>query len=127
MAFHGTGEFSFILKPSGIHGVGVFATHAIAEGARLRLFPESDAVRFLEGVPEEFERYVVAIESPQIMCPTDFGRMSIGWYVNHADEPNARIAGDYEYLAARDIGAGEEITIDYAKLEPTQARNGIEK
>ena len=32
-----TDEFSFVLKPSRIQGIGVVATHAIAQGTRLAL------------------------------------------------------------------------------------------
>lgn len=112
-----TTEYSFILAPSGIHGVGVFTTHAIRKDTRLRLFAESEGVRYQESVPSEFERYVFAQDAPRIMCPADFGCMSVGWHVNHADNPNTRTEG-YEYIADRDIEAGEEITIDYKTLEP---------
>lgn len=54
------------------------------------------------------------------MCPQDFGRMSVGWYANHSDNPNTKIIGDYRYVSVRDIQADEEITIDYKKLEPTR-------
>jgi|ERR1041384_965829 len=113
-------EFSFILAPSSIHGVGVFATEPIPRGTRLRLFAEGDE-RYLESVPDGFDRYVVQTDAPKIMCPADFGRMSIGWYLNHSDDPNTRILDGYEYVADKNIQAGEEITIDYGKLEPNAA------
>lgn len=112
-----TTEYSFILKPSLIHGVGVFATHSITKGTRLRLFPRSDTVRYKRSVPDEFDRYVVALDAPGIMCPADFGRMSVGWYANHSEQPNTAILRNYRYVAARDIQAGEEITIDYDRLD----------
>lgn len=114
-----TGEFSFILKPSDIHGVGVFTTHAIPAGTRLRLFARSDVARYKHSVPKLFDRYVVVVDAPRIMCPQDFGRMSVGWYLNHSDDSNTKIVGNYQYVAARDIQADEEITIDYRELEPS--------
>jgi len=42
----------------------------------------------------------------------DFARMSIGWYLNHSDSPNAYYANS-SYYAARNIKAGEEVTVDY--------------
>jgi SET domain-containing protein len=43
--------------------------------------------------------------------------MSLGWYMNHSDAPSL-IADGEEYVAARDIPAGGELTLDYATLDP---------
>jgi SET domain-containing protein len=110
-----TTEYSFILRPSTIHGIGVFCTHDIKKGTPLRLF-----------VPEEKDRVLPAIEHPAFeqYCfdtprgthgPADFGRMSVGWFLNHSHAPNA-FHKNYVYFAARDIKAEEEITIDYDSL-----------
>ncbi len=87
-----TNEFSFILKPSE-YGVGVFATHDIAEGVRLRLWGNQtednvDRARILnkEAVPTKLRGYCVD-RGEKLFCPNDFGRMEIGWYVNHSDPP----------------------------------------
>ncbi|MGE0132837.1 MAG: SET domain-containing protein-lysine N-methyltransferase [Blastocatellales bacterium] len=37
-------------------------------------------------------------------------------FTNHSDDPNMRADGDFTYVAARDIQAGEEITCDYWAL-----------
>lgn len=95
----------------------MFATHKIAQGTSLRLFPESDVVRYLKNVEPPFDRYVVVKDAPQVMCPADFARMSVGWYLNDSDNPNVNIVGDYEYVSARDIEADEELTINYQLLE----------
>jgi hypothetical protein len=112
-----TDEFSFVLKPSGIHGVGVFATHPIAKGSSLRLFVDVEAVR---EVPMDHPRADVLVRNSIIMdthfvCADDFGRMSIGWYLNHSDHPNAGHE-NYEYFAKEDIAADAELTIDYETL-----------
>ncbi len=115
-----TTEFSFVLRP-GAHGVGVFATHAIAKGAPLRLFGDhadaGEEVRILKrsDIPESFIQHCI-IEGNELHCPMDFGKMQIGWYLNHSKEPNA-IHTDFLYFAARDIAADEEILIDYNSLE----------
>lgn len=106
-----TDEFSFTLKPSPLDGIGVFATHGIAKGACLRLFAEGDERKLTIKIPTAFQKHVV-VDNPT-MCPSDFGRMSVGWYLNHSDDPNAAHK-DYVYFALRNIDAGEEITIDYA-------------
>jgi SET domain-containing protein len=41
--------------------------------------------------------------------------MSIGWYLNHSEEPNVRIVG-HRGRSLRAIGAGEELTVDYHAL-----------
>lgn len=96
----------------------MFAVHAIRKGTKLRLFPASDRVRRIRSLPrgkEQFLRYCVEHEGT-IYAPADFGRMSIGWYLNHSKRPNAHHR-NYVYFASRDIRAGEEITIDYRTLE----------
>jgi SET domain-containing protein len=111
-----TTDRSFILSPSKIHGVGVFAVHDIERDTKLRLFARNEKVKFVGRVPKEpFGNYCVPCLCGRYARPVDFGRMSIGWYLNHSVNPNA-IRRDYEYYAVRDIKAGEEITIDYRTL-----------
>ena len=55
-----------------------------------------------------------------LVCPKDFGCMSVGWYINHSKTPNA-YHHDYDYYALSDIKEGEEITVDYNILgEPEE-------
>ncbi len=42
--------------------------------------------------------------------------MSVGWFLNHSNEPNAENDEHYDYYAIRDIPKGAEILIDYDKL-----------
>lgn len=114
----------FILKPSSIEGIGVFALSHIPKGTLLDLFDRTDyrlisrrkAASFPKSV---LETYCVE-DSAGYHCPADFHRMSVGWYLNHSDQPNA--GGSREnYYALRDIGEGEEITIDYATLSTLEA------
>lgn len=49
-------------------------------------------------------------------APKNFNRMSIGWYLNHSDTPNAYHDENHVYYALRIIKNGEEITIDYNLL-----------
>lgn len=112
-----TDELSFVLKPSKIAGVGVFITHPVKQGTYLALFYE-DTVR---RVPySEMEKnpqlkafcLVYGIERREYVCvPHNFTYMELGWFLNHSTTPNA--VHDGKWIAARDIEAGEEITIDY--------------
>ena len=124
-----TNEFSFLLKTS-THGVGVFAAHDIKKGSWLRLFAENNPIRLLkkDEIPLLF-RSLCADRGDKMIAPPDFGYMPIGWYLNHSNKPNAihdenEASGKYgRWLAARDIMAGEEITIYYNRLdEPEEGK-----
>lgn len=112
-----TDELSFVLRPSSIAGVGVFITHPVKRGAYLALFNE-DTVRRIPYTEmaqnPQLRAFSLAygIERRDYVCvPHRFSHMEIGWYLNHSKQPNA--VHDGRWLAARDIAAGEEITIDY--------------
>ena len=112
-----TNEFSFLLKPSQT-GIGVFAAHDIKQGTLLRLLGEhhNDFVeRSEDEVPEWFRQYCLGYENGKLICPKDFGQMSLEWFVNHApdEEATATSQDGVHHYASRDIKAGEEITIDY--------------
>ena len=123
-----TDEFSFSLKPSSIEGVGVFANHAIARGTFLKLFSEIGSRRIRRSSPMPLERrnflkrYCIENDrADAFFGPRDFGRMSVGWYLNHSSQPNAAHC-KFSYFAIRDIASGEEVTIDYGTLEPRFAK-----
>jgi hypothetical protein len=122
-----------VLKPSEIAaGVGVFTTAPIAKGAHVRLWGEGDS-RFVaqaeaDADPEIREArdiHCVVVEGGYV-CPLDFHRMSMGWYMNHSFAPN--IASDetlgWEFHATRDIAAGEELFCDYRTLSPFETVPG---
>lgn len=118
-----TTEFSFILKPAK-HGIGVFAAHDINKGTYLRFFGEEtettnvSVIRKKDDVPKYFQQYCVN-RGDTLVCPRDFGRMEVGWHLNHSKNPNAHHK-NYDYYALCDIKGGEEITIDYNTLEEPQ-------
>ena len=113
----------FQLKPSDVHGVGVFATADIKKDAHLPLF-EDDDHRFTphneikdSKVPEHIlHNYSINYEGEGLSSPRNFNRMSVGWFLNHSENPNAVCDENYSYSALRNIKSGDEITIDYDKL-----------
>lgn len=119
-----TDEFSFILKPSPIAGVGVFATHGIKKGTRLRVFSGEPTRKMklsevkASGNPQlaKFVEFFAVASEGTVYMPANFSVMAVGWYMNHADKPNAHHDAGYKYFASRDIQAGEEITINYHEL-----------
>ena len=128
-----TNEFSFILKPSE-HGIGVFATHDIAQDTYLRLWGNQikndiDRARILDEktVPEALKGYCVN-RGDKLLCPNDFGLMEIGWFINHSNTPNTHQKQYKFFYAKRDIHDGEEILIDYNSLdEPEENKDAFYK
>jgi hypothetical protein len=125
-------EFSFILKPSPLGGIGIFATHDIPAGTDV--FTRDFNLRSLKikEVPEEFLRYCIYTSDEECLCPERFDRMEILWYINHSSEPNITPKGTigenkfdiskrHDVYAIKDIRAGDEILIDYNYFgEPEQ-------
>ncbi|MCC6290816.1 SET domain-containing protein [Candidatus Nomurabacteria bacterium] len=127
-----TNEFSFVLKPSQ-HGIGVFAVHKILKDTHLRLFGDNETLdlrsiaRPKENVPNPFHSYCMERKGA-LICPEDFGRMHVGWYLNHSKNPNTRRDEDFKWYSSRDIEAGEEVLIDYNSLEePDEAKEDYYK
>ncbi|MCC2667313.1 MAG: hypothetical protein K0R24_1400 [Gammaproteobacteria bacterium] len=108
-------EFSFILKPSTLGGVGVFATHDIPKGTSF--FSGSPSPRRMnpKNIPADFIKYCIFISDEECLCPERFDRMNIGWYINHSSEPNIGKNSD-SLISICDIQAGEEILLNYNEL-----------
>jgi SET domain-containing protein len=118
-----TDEFSFILKPSKIAGVGVFTTHPIKKGTRLLVFSgggpgrkvrKSEAIK--NPAMKKFIEFFAVVQDGWAYLPSSFSCMCVGWYLNHSDKPNAYHDDGYRYYANRDIDEGEELTINYYEL-----------
>ncbi|MBX9830455.1 SET domain-containing protein [Candidatus Babeliales bacterium] len=136
-------EFSFMLKPSSLGGVGVFAVHDIPAGTLL--FNKNFELRTMKiaDVPEALRRYCIYTSDTECLCPERFDRMEIGWYINHSDTPNiAKKIDDQNpdlpasvdsikartVYAIKDIKSGDEILIDYNYLnEPEHLKEDYYK
>jgi len=113
------------LKPSPIHGVGVFAIRTIPKGTNIfaddksRLVPiDKIDVDKLEGELRKLYDDFCVIKDNEFICPDSFNNLTISWYINEpicGQEPNVICVGDeYDFIAARDIAEGEELTVDYS-------------
>ncbi|MCB9822954.1 SET domain-containing protein [Candidatus Nomurabacteria bacterium] len=125
-----TTEFSFVLKPSKIGGVGVFAIHDIDANVLLTLVADDYKSRALHqnDIPDDLIMYCVAKEDDMWSCPSSFNRMEIAWHLNHSDDPNAKRTGKGEFYSAKKINKGDEITIDYNSLgEPEDKKEDFYK
>lgn len=121
------------LGPSDIHGIGVFAMQPIAAGTNV--FAADDAEIFwvpasLLDDPNlaEFQRacyrdFAIRV-GDRLGCPASFALLTPGWYVNEpraGDEPNLTSTPEFNLVAARDVAAGEELTIRYSDFEKVSA------
>ena len=80
-------EFSFMLKPSPIAGIGVFATHDIPKGTHI--FKSTFNLRKIkiQEVPEALRFYCILLNDQECLAPERFDRMEIGWFINHSFDP----------------------------------------
>lgn len=121
-------EFSFIVKPSPLGGVGVFATHDIPIGTQV-FSPTISVKRILKvkDVPAELLKYCIYTNDEECIAPERFDRMEIGWYLNHSSTPNIakknllqhdQVSDRVQkpFFVIKEIKAGDEILIDYNYL-----------
>ena len=111
------------LGSSGVHGVGCFSDQAIKKGETVRIWDGKDSrwvsTRKVDASPDVALYKKFGIRSTGgYWVPLDFLRISTGWYMNHAPDPNlGSDDGDVTYHAVRNIPAGEELTIDYRRMD----------
>lgn len=112
----GWSEFSAILKPSPISGIGVFAAQnmGISELVLPKFSPREEKIN---NIPTEFLGYCIFLDEEKCLCPKEFDHMEIGWYLNHSKNPNVEKRADGNLYTIRAIEAGEEILIDYNQFE----------
>lgn len=106
--------------PSGIHGVGVFAVSEIPQGRTVQLWSDEELRLIPKDCTGLLRKMVLTygVETADgFLCPKDFNRVEIGWYINHSDDPNMTYADDITLRALRGVAPGEELTINYEEIE----------
>ena len=113
------------IRPSRIHGVGVFAIRKIKKGTPI--FPDDnqelewidgkDIQKLLPEIRKLYDDFCVIKDGGKTYgCPSSFNQMTVSWYLNEPrpkQKANVECRGDYMFYALRDIAAGEELTVDY--------------
>lgn len=110
------------LRPSMIHGVGVFAIKDIPKDTNIFTGDNSKMVWVNKGEIEKQEPAIrdlyddfCIIQGNKYYCPDNFNNLSVGWYLNESkDNPNVGCDDNYDFYALRDIKKDEELTVDYS-------------
>lgn len=115
-----------MLKPSPVHGIGVFAIRDIPKGCR-SIFSKGTGgwVRLsfeeVEQLPAHsrnlVETYCLYDETHYFVPDYGFKLMDLALYLNHSSTPNiASVNEGEEFEALRDIQEGEELLVDYGSI-----------
>jgi hypothetical protein len=107
------------VKPSPIHGRGLFATRPIRRGEVVAIkggtVMDRAALRRVKGrVAWSYIQigdgiYIGATSARQVRANK--------LYLNHSCEPNVGLRGEITFVAMREVAAGEELTYDWAMEE----------
>jgi SET domain-containing protein len=123
-------EIYVMLKPSPIHGIGVFAIRNIPKGCR-DIFTKHDAkwIKFplkeVEKLPDHarnlVETYCLYDENNYYVPEYGFKIMDMVNYINHSSDPNIKSINDGEFFEAlSDIDAGTELFVNYGEIVHTE-------
>ena len=115
-----------MLKPSPVHGIGVFAIRDIPKGCQ-SIFSKGTGgwVRLsfeeVEQLPPHsrnlVETYCLYDETHYFVPDYGFKLMDLVLYLNHSSTPNiASVNEGEEFEALRDIKEGEELLVDYGTI-----------
>jgi len=114
------------LKPSGLHGIGVFAIKVIPKGCKEMFAAEmGDWVtvdrKEVEALPvyakDLVENFCLYDEANYFLPAHGFKSIDLSLFLNHADSPNIQSVNDGTYFEAlRQIEEGEELVIDYGEI-----------
>ncbi len=114
------------LRPSAVHGIGVFAITDITRGCRdmfsnkgdnwIKLpFPDVD--KLPQHSKELIETYCLYDNGNYFVPDYGFKLMDLVNYLNHSSSPNIKSVNDGEYFEAiTDIPAGTELLINYGEI-----------
>jgi len=119
-------ETNVALKPSAVHGIGVFAIADIPKGCRdlfsknignwIKL-PITDVEKLPEHSRSLIETYCLYDDDNYFVPDYGFKVMDLVNYLNHSSVPNVVSINDGEYFEAlKDIPAGTELLINYDKI-----------
>lgn len=109
------------LRVSPGKGVGVFAIRDIPRGTNPFVGDATGTRRVPAAVVDaigdaELRRLYLdfcPLVDGHYLAPSSFNGMPVSWYMNHSDHPNVACDPEVNFVAARLIRAGEELSVDY--------------
>lgn len=115
-----------MIKPSPLHGIGVFAIRDISKGTK-DIFSEGfgDWIKVskeeVDALPmhsrELIENHCLFDEDSYFIPEYGFKLVDLVIYLNHSETPNVKSLNDGEQFEALvDIKAGEELLVDYGTI-----------
>ena len=115
-----------MLKPSPVHGIGVFAIRDIPKGCRSMFSIDNGEwikvpITEIEALPPEskdlVETYCLYDEENYYVPSYGFKKMDLINYLNHSAQPNVRSVNDGEFFEAiTAIPAGQELLVNYEDI-----------
>jgi SET domain-containing protein len=114
------------LRPSKIHGIGVFAVRDIPRGKNpFKTLPKYDSIGYVRVTEEELAALPLKLSEliRALFVPTDgkthvpnhgMNVVRLNCYLNHSTRPNMRTRDGYNFITVRKIMTGEELTVDYS-------------
>jgi SET domain-containing protein len=119
-------ETYVMLKPSPVHGIGVFAIRDIPKGCR-DMFSKDNGewikvpIAEIEALPDAsrdlVETYCLYDEENYFVPSYGFKKMDLINYLNHSAQPNVCSINDGEFFEAiADIPAGQELLVNYEAI-----------
>jgi SET domain-containing protein len=123
-------EIWVALKPSPVHGIGVFAIRDIPKGCRTIFsknvgewikLPVNDVEKLPLHSRSLIETYCLYDDEHYYVPDYGFKIMDMVNYLNHSSSPNVVSVNDGEYFeATRDIKEGEELFVNYNHIVETE-------
>lgn len=115
-----------MIKPSGIHGIGVFAVRDIPLGCR-EMFskemgewvtvPRNEIDEMPNHAKVLVENYCLFDDQNYFVPAQGFKALDLSLFLNHSDTPNIVSVNDGEYFeTVTEIKEGEELLVDYGGL-----------
>ena len=123
------------LRPSGIHGIGVFALRDIPRGCKTIFsrkveewlpIPISEVEQLPDHSRAMIETYCLYDDTNYFVPAFGFKLMDLSLYLNHSSNPNLVSVNDgEEFEALVTIPAGTELTVDYGSIVNTEEYKGL--
>jgi SET domain-containing protein len=115
-----------MIKPSALHGIGVFAIRDIPKGCR-DIFakemgewinvPRTEIDALPQHAKDLVENFCLFDETTYYLPAQGFKAIDLSLFLNHSDTPNIISINEGEsFETLRNIAKGEELVIDYGEI-----------